>query len=109
VNVRFRNDLGVHSPVTAFFQATKDIPVTIDGFFVDLANTSRELGYLVHPTLTWVWDGDSTRRAQYSADRSFVYWPSSNIEGVVRPGAPSGGDYVPSGLAGEQYVSPGYR
>jgi hypothetical protein len=63
----------------------------------------------VHPTLTYVWDGDATRRAKYSADRSFVYWPSSNIEGFVRPGAPSEGDYVPPGLAGQQYVSPAYR
>jgi hypothetical protein len=63
----------------------------------------------VHPTLTYVWDGDATRRAKYSADRSFVYWPSSNIDGVVRPRAPIIGNYVPSGLAGQRYVSPGYR
>jgi hypothetical protein len=56
-----------------------------------------------------VWDGDATRRAKYSADRSFVYWPSSNIDGVVRPRAPIIGNYVPAGLAGQRYVSPGYR
>jgi hypothetical protein len=108
VNVRLRNDLGAYTPNCGFFQQTKDIPVTIEDFFIDRTNTTRELGYLVHPTLSYVWDGDSTRRAQYSADRSFVYWPSSNIEGLVSPGAPSDGDYVPSGLAGQQYVSPGY-
>jgi hypothetical protein len=27
---------------------------------------------------------------------------------VVRQGTPTGGDYVPAGVAGPRYVSPGY-
>jgi hypothetical protein len=36
-------------------------------------------------------------------------WAGSNIAGTARDGNPPSGDFVPSGTAGEGYVSPGYR
>jgi hypothetical protein len=35
-------------------------------------------------------------------------WPSEPVSGVVKLGPPPGGDFVPAGVAGLNYVSPGY-
>jgi hypothetical protein len=40
----------------------------------------------VHPTTSYVWDGDLTRRAALATDKTTAYWPSSNITGTVRDG-----------------------
>jgi hypothetical protein len=108
VNIRTRNDLGSYQPMYLFWQQTKDIPVSIEEYYLDLTNSSRSLGHSVHPSTDWVWDGDATRKATLSLDKTHAYWPSSNVAGAVKPGAPVEGDYVPEGLAGQTYVSPGY-
>jgi hypothetical protein len=39
-----------------------------------------------------------------------ITWSSSwTIPGAVSPGVPPDGDFVPSGIAGLNYVSPGYQ
>jgi hypothetical protein len=39
-----------------------------------------------------------------------VWWPTKvGIAGFISTGVPSGGDFVPKGLAGPGYQSPGYR
>jgi len=43
------------------------------------------------------------------ARRGRVSWPRLPVRGVVHAGAPPGGSFVPPGLAGPDYVSPGYR
>jgi hypothetical protein len=40
----------------------------------------------------------------------YVYWPTlSTLTGSITSGLPPGGDFVPAGLAGVGYVSPGYQ
>ena len=107
INIHTLSGLGRYTPNTVFWQQTKDIPVSLSDVYVDRGGTSRGLGAIVHPSTSYVWDGDLTRRARL--DKTTVYWPSSNITGTVRDGNPSAGDFVPSGVAGQGYVSPGYR
>jgi hypothetical protein len=109
VNVHTLSGLGTYLPNTLIWQDTKDIPVSISDFFIDRSGTSRRIGDVVQPSTTWVADGDTTRRAVLSSDGLSVSWPASNITGTVRDGNPPSGDFVPSGVAGEGYVSPGYR
>jgi hypothetical protein len=108
INIRTRSDLGAYKPNTVFWQETKDIPVTISAFYVNRAGSNRGLGSIVHPATNWVVDGDTTRLARLFADLTNVYWPASNISGTVTDGDPLLGDFVPAGLAGQSYVSPGY-
>jgi hypothetical protein len=60
---------------------------------------------------TSVWPGvdQSWRLApRLTADAS-LQWPlAARITGVVHAGKPPGGDFVPPGVAGRAYVSPGY-
>ena len=40
----------------------------------------------------------------------YVYWPTlTTLTGSVTSGLPPGGDFVPVGVAGVGYVSPGYQ
>jgi hypothetical protein len=68
-------------------------------------------GYWVFPqkdgrTLAGTYD--RRRRSVVSRDGKRLWFVGSNIEGVVRKGGPPLGDFVPSGLAGMSYASPGY-
>ncbi len=58
-----------------------------------------------------VWpDTDATTEcpAQYSNGKAF--WPAlANVHGSIINGLPPGGDFVPVGAAGINYVSPGYQ
>jgi hypothetical protein len=62
-----------------------------------------------------VWPGtdDAEFPAQYRAfrrgDGAIAWPPAAHIKGVVRPGRPPRGDFVPLGVAGRRYVSPGYQ
>jgi hypothetical protein len=62
--------------------------VSISDVYVDREGTSRDLGMIIHPTTNYVWDGDLTRRAVLTTDKTTAYWPSSNITGTVRDGNP---------------------
>lgn len=54
-------------------------------------------------------DSVVANRAYYNVDGS-VAWPAAaNITGRVIGGLPPGGDFVPVGVAGTSYVSPGYN
>jgi hypothetical protein len=56
-----------------------------------------------------VWpDGQGSPPAVAAADGS-VSWPGSSISGVIRPGLPPDGDFVPAGRVGAGYQSPGYQ
>jgi hypothetical protein len=58
-----------------------------------------------------VWPGvdDRAWRLAPRQRRDALRWPAAaNITGFVRSGRPAGGDFVPPGVAGRAYVSPGY-
>jgi hypothetical protein len=60
---------------------------------------------------TSVWPGvdQSWRLAPRLRSDASLEWPfAARISGVVHSGRPPGGDFVPAGVAGLAYVSPGY-
>jgi hypothetical protein len=54
----------------------------------------------------WPDPGEHLCGARYS--RGVVSWTDARINGSIRTGTPPGGDFVPAGLAGLGYLSPGY-
>lgn len=68
----------------------------------------RVLGNSVHPTTT---SSLTNCRAVLSADGQSVSWPTmvAPLKGVIKQGPPPNGDFVPAGVAGIGYVSPGYE
>jgi F5/8 type C domain len=61
-------------------------------------------------TLGWAVTPDADDSTPVVIANGFGQWPSMpNVTGGVWGGAPPGGDFVPSGVAGPGYVSPGYN
>jgi hypothetical protein len=94
-----------------FWQESKDIAVTMSDFYVDRSGyQARAFKDMPNPGTDYVCcDGDTKRYATLAPDGLSMTWAGSNITGTVRDGNPPSGDFVPSGAAGEAYVSPGYR
>lgn len=66
----------------------------------------RSLGQTVWPHDAFP---DTRKRAILSGDGQTVTWPEDSlITGSVKMGPPPDGDFVPAGVAGLGYVSPGY-
>lgn len=62
----------------------------------------RSLGKTVWPDVEHVTD-------PVVIENGFAHWPTMpDVTGGVHEGAPPGGDFVPAGVAGLGYVSPGY-
>jgi hypothetical protein len=87
--------------------------VTLDEVYI-APRPGRTLGDSVWPP-----DRNATRDDRASAvqnclsvlsdDQTEISFPElPSVTGVVRKGPPSGGDFVPEGVAGPDYVSPGY-
>jgi hypothetical protein len=74
----------------------------------------RNLGDSVWPPSDGADAGDAPDPVQnclsvLSADGSELSFPElPRVSGVIREGPPPGGDFVPEGVAGPDYVSPGY-
>jgi hypothetical protein len=111
VNLKPISGMGAYKPNRVFWQETKDIAVTMSDFYVDRSGyQARAFKDMPNPGPDYVCcDGDTTRYATLAPDDLSMTWAGSNITGTVRDGAPPSGDFVPSGAAGEAYVSPGYR
>jgi hypothetical protein len=71
---------------------------------MNVSQTKYPLNMSVYPDQT----KPSGRTATVSPDGSTVYWTSSNIAGFITGGSPPSGDFVPLGVTGAMYVSPGY-
>jgi hypothetical protein len=88
----------------------KDAPATLEDVWVNPVK-GRAFGISVWPGTT---DRTTRSRAVLSAgelpgELSRATWPGlPNITGHVSEGVPEDGDFVPQGLAGVGYVSPGY-
>jgi hypothetical protein len=111
VNLKPISGLGVYKPNRVFWQETKDIAVTMSDVYIDRSGyQARAFKDMPNPGPDYVCcDGDTTRYATLAPDGLSMTWAGSNIAGTVRDGNPPSGDFVPSGAAGEGYVSPGYR
>jgi hypothetical protein len=98
------------------WQQTGTYPVSLSDFWLAMApgfSAWSTFGFWVYPQEDGrVWDGtyDPNRRAQVSADGSYLTFVGSNntISGRVNRGVPSGGDFVTRASVGSGYVSPGY-
>ena len=104
------NGLGIYTPNRVFWQETTDIAVAMTDFYVDRSRyPTRAFNDMPNPGTGYVSGGDFTRYATLAPDGLSMSWAASNIFGLLRDGAPPGGDFVPVGMAGESYVSPGYQ
>lgn len=78
-------------------------PISFDEVYVQ-PRAGRTLGNSVWPPA-----GFASCPAIIAADGSVATWPAiPKVKGCVKLGAPPHGDFVPAGMAGLKYVSPGY-
>jgi hypothetical protein len=92
-----------------FWQETTDIPVSLSNVWLQGNDpTWTDFGMWVWPNKNAEGQSDPNRRAVVSSDGSYLWFTNSNISGTINKGTPPGGDFVPTGVAGTGYVSPGY-
>lgn len=77
-------------------------PITLENVYLQ-PRTERDLGTIVWPTST-----DKGCASVVSADGAKLSFPQLPVSGYVTKGTPPNGDFVPVGVAGVHYVSPGY-
>jgi hypothetical protein len=108
VELRRTNVVGQPSARQLFWVANQSGagPVALDEVWVDVPpERGGGLSQAVRPTNDLVIGSDSEGRPTAS-------WPEATepaIVGMVTEGSPPGGDFVPTGVAGIGYESPGYR
>lgn len=78
-------------------------PLVLDEVYLQ-PRAGRTLGNSVWPPV-----GFAPCPAVIAADDSTATWPTiPQVKGCVKKGLPSQGDFVPVGIAGLKYISPGY-
>jgi hypothetical protein len=96
------------------WQSTPSYSVVVANVRLGIAADYRPwapFGYWVYPQRdgrTYAGPIDRSRRAIVSRDGKRLWFVGSRISGVVRKSMPGATDFVPYGLAGLSYVSPGY-
>jgi hypothetical protein len=75
-------------------------PVTLDRFYIE-PRAGRTLS-------ASVWDSAPAVTAAGGKGAAVELKPTENVKGVIVGGPPPGGDFVPAGVAGPGYRSPGY-
>jgi hypothetical protein len=84
-----------------FWMNCNEHPITLEDVYVS-PRTGRAFGQSV-------WPGTTHATCPATVSGGVASWPlSPSTAGVIRQGAPVGGDFVPAGTAGAGYVSPGY-
>jgi hypothetical protein len=87
-----------------FWQGDARVPQTLHDVYISPA-PGRSLGDSVWPSTS---DPRPLWRARVR--RGIVTWPRHvRISGGIKAGMPRGGAYVPRGVAGVDYLSPGYK
>jgi hypothetical protein len=103
VDLRNIDIVGTNTSQYLFWQA-QNIPVNIENMWITPAK-SRSLGWSVWPDKNHA----PPTQAIVNSDGSVGWTPETNIDGVVFPGSPPQGKFVPAGAVGTGYVSPGYQ
>ena len=103
VDLRNIDIVGTSTSRYLFWQAQK-IPVHIDNMWISPA-PSRSLGGSVWPDKNHA----PPTQALVNDDGSVGWTPETGITGLVFPGSPPDGKFVPAGSVGPGYVSPGYE
>jgi hypothetical protein len=78
-------------------------PITFENTYVQ-PRSGRPLSKSVWPDF----NTESTKNCPVQVSNGVGTWPALPVTGAIREGAPPGGDYVPFGVAGLSYTSPGY-
>jgi hypothetical protein len=79
-------------------------PITLENVYL-MPRAERTLDSIVWPT-----GADKGCASTLSADGNTLSFPKLPvISGLVKKGMPPSGDFVPAGMAGVNYISPGYR
>jgi hypothetical protein len=82
-------------------QSCLSYPVTLANVWVT-PRSNRQLDTSVWP------QGRGNRNCSAAVSGSSASWPGLPVQGTVQRGTPKGGQFVPWGLAGVAYKSPGY-
>lgn len=90
--------------MTADNACQKIFPIRLRQVYVQPRNGSS-LANAVWPPAT----ARTACPAKVAGDDSEARFPAIPVTGRIRKGLPPGGDFVPAGVAGIDYVSPGYR
>jgi hypothetical protein len=86
-----------------FWQTPSD-PVTVVQVYVK-PPADEVLGTAVWPS---IWNPDPSLRPVLQPDGGLSWSAAIGISGEILPGPPAGGEFVPTGVAGLGYHSPGY-
>ena len=87
-----------------FWQGDARVPQTLHGVYLSPEH-GRSVGSSVWPSTS-----DPRPRWRARVRRGIVTWPPHvRISGGIRSGIPPGGDSVPVGVAGVDYISPAYQ
>ena len=87
-----------------FWQGDARVPQTLHNVYISPEH-GRSLGHSVWPSTS-----DPRPRWRARVRRGTVTWPRHvRISGGIKAGVPRGGAYVPRGVAGVDYISPGYN
>jgi hypothetical protein len=96
------------------WQTTPSYPVVVSDVRLGIAPDFKAwapFGFWVYPQRdgrTYAGQIDRQRHAVVSRDGKRLWFVGSRISGVIRKSAPTAGEFVPAGVAGTDYVSPGY-
>jgi len=105
-HVNLRGASGSNDPSPRLlWQGGSYLPMVLEDFYVE-PRPGQALGITVWPGRD---HPDSSVRPTVQSDGSLAWPTRTGITGTAIPGGPAGGDFVPVGLAGTSYVSPGYR
>jgi hypothetical protein len=85
----------------AYGNACKSGPISLSNDYSSEPRASRT------PPSIWPYPGYHQCGARYEG--GVVSWKDAHINGSIHTGKPPGGDFVPPGVAGLGYLSPGYQ
>jgi hypothetical protein len=88
--------------ITSGASTCTSYPLSLSNVYI-APRAGRSLGTSVWPQI-----GSSLACPGVGSLDGSVSWPALSVSGGVNVGAPAGGDYVPDGLAGLAYSTPGY-
>jgi hypothetical protein len=118
-----KEDLGPVGSVEVFnvnLTATTEPPLEKGGYMLwltkqrtceDFPTRLKSVYVKPRPSLSLrrsVWPGSHSGLSCNGSGSSVVTWPRLSVRGGVRVGRPRGGSFVPRGVAGLSYASPGY-
>ncbi len=88
--------------LTTGAKSCNSYPMTLSNFYLD-ARPGQEIG-----ESAWPPPSRDTLECAGIQDGDQVSWPKLPVKGFIKQGPPPTGDFVPAGVAGLKYNSPGY-